>query len=76
MYRVVNGGQRIQIFLCSEEYIEETTGLTGWFSLCILGGSLRVGVFGLCDFKPSTIFCAKLWFALNISMVSLIVLAC
>ena len=57
-------------------FIEETIGLPGWFSLCTLGGNWRVGVFGLCDFKPSAIFSGKLWFALNISMVSLIALTC
>ena len=37
-------------------FIEETIGLPGWFSLYTLGGSFRVGVFGLCDFKPSAIY--------------------
>ena len=57
-------------------FIEETIGLPGWFSLCILGGSFNVGVFALCDFKPSAIFSGRLWFALNMSILLLIVLAC
>ena len=70
LYRVVIGGQHI---LVEWQFIDETTGLPGWISLCTLGGSLRVGVFGVCDFKPSAISSGKLWFALNIPMVSLIV---
>ena len=40
------------------------------------GGSFSIGVFGLCDFKPSAI-CSRIWWvALDMSMVSLIVFAC
>ena len=58
-------------YLCRVD-VEETIGLPGWFSLCTLVGSFRVGAFGLCDFKPSAILFGRLWFALNMSTVSLI----
>ena len=58
-------------------YRRDYWSLPGWFSLSTtLGGSFSVGVYGLCDFKPSAIISGRLWFALNMSIVSLIVLAC
>ena len=63
-------------YMVEWQFIEESIGLSGWFSVCTLGGSFSVGVFGLCDFKPSAIVSGRLRFALNMSIVSLIVLAC
>ena len=54
--------------------MELTRGIPGWPFLCILGGSLSVGVLAFLAFNPSATFYGIFCCALNKSIVSLTVL--